>query len=358
MKDRTAVAFPQGTAAYLYAYLSNETGGRSEAHFDDMRIEHEKLVPDRERAGKTYRFAFNGKERDIRDFGTTTNYDYGFRIYSPATGKFLSVDPLSPSYPMLTPYQYASNTPIGAIDLDGLEAVVTIYSERQFNGLKKAFGQGDVVEAVRIARHSLNNLFVDDGGRVDLSRWARRSFEKKWGRKRASEIGFPNTARASEFHFESMYMLSDQVIVKGVNYETGEIEEVGVLDPTLWGTVTDFFLGRNENITMEEFYQELVDLDIQRKNTAPVRVDERAAGGTAAGNGLDFGNMNPEEGRGTSDNGDGRKRGKGNGPGDTTTVWGQRTWNQDGKRHRINLTGDPTDTLIYDKKTETWKRKK
>ena len=33
------------------------------------------------------------------------------------------MDPLTKSYPMLTPYQYASNTPIQAIDLDGLEAV-------------------------------------------------------------------------------------------------------------------------------------------------------------------------------------------------------------------------------------------
>lgn len=35
--------------------------------------------------------------------------------------KFLSVDPLSKKYPELTPYQFASNTPIQAIDLDGLE---------------------------------------------------------------------------------------------------------------------------------------------------------------------------------------------------------------------------------------------
>jgi hypothetical protein len=34
----------------------------------------------------------------------------------------LSVDPLTKEYAMLTPYQFASNTPIQAIDLDGLEA--------------------------------------------------------------------------------------------------------------------------------------------------------------------------------------------------------------------------------------------
>lgn len=47
--------------------------------------------------------------------------DYGFRLYNPAIGKFLSFDPLAPDYPELTPYQFASNSPIINIDLDGLE---------------------------------------------------------------------------------------------------------------------------------------------------------------------------------------------------------------------------------------------
>lgn len=67
------------------------------------------------------RYGFNGKEQD-KETSSTTTYDYGFRIYSPALGRFLSVDPLTKKYPMLTPYQFASNTPIQAIDLDGLEA--------------------------------------------------------------------------------------------------------------------------------------------------------------------------------------------------------------------------------------------
>jgi RHS repeat-associated protein len=70
-----------------------------------------------------YRYGFNGKEKDSKgEWGSSTHYDYGFRIYKPSIGKFLSVDPLTQSYPMLTPYQFASNTPIVAIDLDGLES--------------------------------------------------------------------------------------------------------------------------------------------------------------------------------------------------------------------------------------------
>ena len=40
--------------------------------------------------------------------------------------RFLSVDPITSHYPELTPYQFASNIPIAAIDLDGLEAKLAI----------------------------------------------------------------------------------------------------------------------------------------------------------------------------------------------------------------------------------------
>ena len=80
-------------------------------------LEGRKSVP----ASGEHRYDFNGKETDQE----TDWQDYGFRIYNPRLGKFLSVDPLTKQYPMLTPYQFASNTPIWAIDLDGLEAWYT-----------------------------------------------------------------------------------------------------------------------------------------------------------------------------------------------------------------------------------------
>lgn len=51
------------------------------------------------------------------------NYNYGFRIYNPQIGKFLSVDPLTKKYPELTPYHFASNRPIDGMDFDGLEYI-------------------------------------------------------------------------------------------------------------------------------------------------------------------------------------------------------------------------------------------
>jgi RHS repeat-associated protein len=72
-------------------------------------------------AGSGYRYGFNGKENDNDVKGEGNQQDYGMRIYDPKLGKFLSVDPLTMSYPWYTPYQFAGNTPIQAIDLDGGE---------------------------------------------------------------------------------------------------------------------------------------------------------------------------------------------------------------------------------------------
>lgn len=68
-----------------------------------------------------YRYGFNGKENDNEVKGEGNQQDYGMRIYDPRLGRFLSSDPLTSKFAMLTPYQFASNRPIDGIDLDGLE---------------------------------------------------------------------------------------------------------------------------------------------------------------------------------------------------------------------------------------------
>jgi RHS repeat-associated protein len=95
------------------------------------------LMPERsETFGSSgYRFAFNGKEQDSEGLGGGgSTYDYGFRIYNPALGKFLSVDPLFKSFPWYTPYQFAGNKPIAFIDLDGLEEYYYLYKKVKEEG--------------------------------------------------------------------------------------------------------------------------------------------------------------------------------------------------------------------------------
>jgi RHS repeat-associated protein len=56
-------------------------------------------------------------------------YYYGARYYASWIARFVSVDPLQHEYPYYTPYQYAGNKPIIAIDLDGLESKNVIQEE-------------------------------------------------------------------------------------------------------------------------------------------------------------------------------------------------------------------------------------
>jgi len=78
-------------------------------------------MPGRKYNSNSYRYGFNGKENDNEVKGEGNQQDYGMRIYDPRLGKFLSVDPLTADYPWFTPYQFAGNMPIWAIDIDGME---------------------------------------------------------------------------------------------------------------------------------------------------------------------------------------------------------------------------------------------
>jgi hypothetical protein len=57
--------------------------------------------------------------------GAGDQIDYGMRGYDPRIGRFLSIDPLTRQYPWYSPFQYAGNKPIFAIDVDGLEEAST-----------------------------------------------------------------------------------------------------------------------------------------------------------------------------------------------------------------------------------------
>ncbi len=78
-------------------------------------------------------YLYNDKE--LFDDGGLNWLDYGYRNYDPQIGRFPQLDPLSDDFPMLTPFQYASDDPISNIDLDGLEAALsTSFSTAQVLG--------------------------------------------------------------------------------------------------------------------------------------------------------------------------------------------------------------------------------
>jgi len=93
------------------------------------------------------RYGFNGKESDTETYGIGNIYDYGFRIYNPRLGKFLSIDPLYKFYSQLTPYQFASNTPICAVDIDGQESKIVIREvEKNADGTYKIVSVRTIIQ--------------------------------------------------------------------------------------------------------------------------------------------------------------------------------------------------------------------
>ena len=89
-----------------------------------------------------YRYGFNGKENDNDVKGDGLQLDYGFRVYDPRLGKFLSVDPLTQSYPWNSPYSYAEGDLIRSIDVDGLEKLIVITTKDKFGRIESMAIEG------------------------------------------------------------------------------------------------------------------------------------------------------------------------------------------------------------------------
>ena len=69
----------------------------------------------------SYRFGFQGQEGDDEVNGKGNSIAFEYRIHDPRLGRFLSVDPLSASYPWNSPYAFAENRVIDGRDFEGGE---------------------------------------------------------------------------------------------------------------------------------------------------------------------------------------------------------------------------------------------
>ncbi|NII28739.1 hypothetical protein HB364_26900 [Pseudoflavitalea sp. X16] len=130
-----------------------------------------------------YRYGFNGKENDNEIKGEGNQQDYGLRIYDPRLGRFLSVDPLTKDFPWYTPYQYAGNSPILNIDLDGAEPLPSNpINGQQAIGDNTGEGMTPVNGFVAIPKES-KVLYqrVDQGTKTGVKAWIPIAFNTPEG---------------------------------------------------------------------------------------------------------------------------------------------------------------------------------
>jgi len=79
------------------------------------------LVPNRHGSSNSYRYGFQGQEKDDELKGEGNSLNYTFRMHDPRVGRFFATDPLEKEYPWYTPYQFSGNKVIAFKEIEGME---------------------------------------------------------------------------------------------------------------------------------------------------------------------------------------------------------------------------------------------
>ncbi|QTY27311.1 RHS repeat-associated core domain-containing protein [Flavobacterium sp. CS20] len=84
------------------------------------------LLPGRHGAVDSYRYGFQGQEKDDEIKGEGNSLNYKYRMHDPRLGRFFAIDPLAKQYPFYSPYQFSGNKVISHRELEGGEELVSI----------------------------------------------------------------------------------------------------------------------------------------------------------------------------------------------------------------------------------------
>jgi len=91
----------------------------------------------------SYRYGFQGQEKDDEVKGNGNSVNYKYRMHDPRVGRFFAVDPLSPKYPWNSSYAFSENMVIHMVELEGLEAAKP---SKQMQKIADKFGSSSTSE--------------------------------------------------------------------------------------------------------------------------------------------------------------------------------------------------------------------
>jgi RHS repeat-associated protein len=130
------------------------------------------LLPNRHANTPDYRYGFQGQEMDDEIKGEGNSINYKFRMHDPRAGRFFATDPLAYNFPFYSPYQFAGNRVIDAIELEGAEQLLV---KRNAKGttklpLKTDLGYSEISKFNEEFRKGLDeNRFIWMKGKQDYT---------------------------------------------------------------------------------------------------------------------------------------------------------------------------------------------
>jgi RHS repeat-associated protein len=143
-------------------------------------------------ANSSYRYGFNGKEKDNEISCDGNHLDFGARVYDSRLGRFLTRDPQEKIFVYQSTYCYASNNPIRFVDVNGEGPGLDLKSlqgNKNFRGLtvqdtrqmvRGAYPSLQDYQVNISAGHLLENAYADFSG-FPKNKETMLSSVSKWG---------------------------------------------------------------------------------------------------------------------------------------------------------------------------------
>jgi len=237
---------------------------------------------------KSYRFAFNGQEKDDETYGDGNEYDFGERTYNSRLGVWLSLDPLMKKFPNESHYSYCSGNPIFYTDKEGKQKITYIETIHE-NGAKtyvKIVDENKVkplrvmTSLFGIPTHDYNYVNYDlvqfirvdeKTGKIEQSseiltnptkNWVEKAFESFKGKEGLKENGIPMTASEEFNSAESQYNADSKYKEAPINVEALMMLRGGAVlgtEITITGAVTQ---GKAALIKIEKMKGALGGFDV------------------------------------------------------------------------------------------------
>jgi RHS repeat-associated protein len=169
-----------GTGTHTYNSLANEyvyvgTGGNFDQTSNTNETSYDVYLPEvlsfsdyypflmkmpgRNNNSAGYRYQGQGQEEDNEFTEGFLSFEY--RVHDPRIGRFLSVDPLRINFPYYSPYHFASNNPIVAVDLEGLESSYRLnFTEISFDIVDGEISEKDFLQ---LSKHTRTIHYTGSG---------------------------------------------------------------------------------------------------------------------------------------------------------------------------------------------------